>query len=79
MSNEVEDQELGKAELRRKLVMKRLEMLMQSNPQLYYEATTAVARAVHADITGDHNFEEAEKNAVSGLSVRDIEIILAFR
>ena len=79
MSVETEDHELSEAEHRRKLVMKRLESLMQSNPQLYYEATTTVARAVHADIQIDENLEQLEREAVIGLSVRDIEFILAFK
>ena len=79
MSVETEEQELSEAERKRKLVKKRLDSLMQSNPQLYYEATAAVARAVHFDIQNDENSEDDNHVALAGLSVRDIEMILAFR
>lgn len=79
MNVETEEQELGQAERRRKLVKKRLESLMQSNPQLYYEATPVVARAVYEDFQSDENVLEPDRTAIVGLSVRDIEIILAFR
>ena len=79
MTVETEDQEQGEAELRRKLVMKRLETLMQSNPQLYYEPTSTVARTLCEDIKNDDNLGDAGSAAVSGLTARDIEIILAFR
>ncbi len=79
MNVEIEKEELGEAERRRKLVRKRLESLMQTNSQLYYEATPVVARAVHDDFQSDKSLEESDRAAVDGLSVRDIEVILAFK
>ena len=79
MSLETEQPELSETEQRRKLVKKRLDSLMQSNPQLYYEATAAIARAVHTDIQNDENSEDANHIALAGLTVREIEMILAFR
>ena len=79
MNVDTEEQELGQAERRRKLVKKRLESLMQSNPQLYYEATPVVARAVYEDFQSEENVSGLDQLAIAELSVRDIEIILAFR
>ena len=79
MSVEIEKEELCEAERRRKLVRKRLESLMQTNSQLYYEATPVVARAVHDDFQSDKSLGESDRAAVDGLSVRDIEVILAFK
>lgn len=79
MSVETEELEIGEAERRRKLVKKRLDSLMQSNPQLYYEATPVVARAVHGNFQNDDGLDDRDRAAVIGLSVRDIEVILAFK
>lgn len=79
MSVENENPELSDADRRRKLVMRQLDSLINSNPQLYYEATAAVARAVHLDLQNNESLTEDETKALAGLSARDIEIILAYK
>lgn len=79
MSVEKENPELSDADRRRKLVKRQLDSLINSNPQLYYEATAAVARAVHQDLQNNESLTEDESKALAGLSARDIEIILAYK
>jgi hypothetical protein len=67
------------AEKRKAIVTRQLNTLIKSNPGLYYEPTTTVARAVHEAIQSSTELSEEEHKVVGQLSVRDIELIFAFR
>lgn len=72
--------EITQAERRRDVVRRSLDALMRSNPQLYYQPTADVARAIHEGIAkGGEGLSAEDRAAVKTLSARDIEVILAFR
>ena len=71
--------EITQAERRRRVVKRSLEALMRSDPQLYYRPTSDVARAIHDDIGDRGGLSAEDREAVKGLSTRDIELILAYR
>lgn len=78
--NSTDKTEITQAERRRDVVKRSLEALMRSNPQLYYQPTAEVARAIHEDIeNGSDGLSAEDREAVKKLSARDIEVILAFR
>ena len=75
-----EQPDVTPAERRRDVVKRTLDALMRSDPQLYYRPTADVARAIHESIgNGGDALSAPERDAVKGLSARDIEVILAFR
>lgn len=79
MNSHSEEYQPTTAEKRKTIVTRQLNGLIKSNPGLYYEPTTTVARAVHEAIQGSTELSEEEHKTVGQLSVRDIELIFAFR
>ena len=71
--------EITPAEHRRRVVRRSLDALMHSHPQLYYQSTAEVARAVHEGIGNASRLSVEGRAAVKRLSPRGIEVILAFR
>ena len=62
----------------RKIIDKFLEKVMQQNPDLYYSATTDVARMIHKEIKENINRLPIEEQVlVKKITTRDIEIILS--
>jgi hypothetical protein len=73
-----EHDNLTRTDRQRRVVTRCLEALADSDPDLYYQPTAVVARAVHAAIdTGCK--DDQDRSAVKGLSAREIEVLLAFR
>ena len=66
-------------EHRRAIVHRCLQSLTETNPQLYYQSTSVIAREIHAAIRRGDSLDDEERDVVRRLDVRDIEMLLAFR
>jgi len=79
MNENTDELDIDPAEHRRKLVKQRLESLIRSSPQLYYEATSVVARALHEDIQSEPDAGDSDNEILAKMTVREIELVLAFK
>lgn len=68
-----------KAQQRRRLIQRRLNDLMQDNPDLYYLPTVDVARAIHDSLQHTGRLSIDDQLLVHQLTVHDIQIILSHR
>ena len=66
-------------ERRRVIVQRCLQALMRTDPQLFYQPTSTIAREIHAAARRPDALDDEEREALEPLTVRDIEMLLAFR
>lgn len=61
----------------KKLLQRLVGELSKSNPELYYQATSEVARALKLHIDGEAKLFQEERELLQVLSQRDIEVLLS--
>ncbi|MEM8812019.1 MAG: hypothetical protein AAGF59_05320 [Pseudomonadota bacterium] len=65
------------SEKRKKLIQRLLAELSRTQPDLYYQPTSEIARQIKNYIDGDANLIVDERSLLETLSQRDIEVILS--
>ncbi|WP_428527971.1 hypothetical protein [Roseibium sp.] len=65
------------AEKRKKLIVRLLEDLSSSNPDLYYQPTSQVAIQIKQNIDDGTNLNNDDRALLLPLTLRDIEVLLS--
>lgn len=65
------------SEKRKKLIERLLLELSRSNPDLYYQSTSAIALQIRDYVDGDATLNAEERALLEPLSQRDIEVLLS--
>jgi len=65
------------AQKQKKLLQRLVEELSKTNPELYYQATSQIARELKTHIDHGASLNQEERELLQQLSQRDIEVILS--
>ncbi len=65
------------AQKQRKLLQRLVEELSKTNPELYYQPTSQIARQLKIHIDAGGNLIHEERELLQVLSQRDIEVLLS--
>ena len=65
------------AQKQRKLLQRLVEVLSKTNPDLYYQPTSLIARQVKTHIEAGENLINEERELLQSLTQRDIEVLLS--
>lgn len=74
---QVEKRDELEAEKQKQLLTRLVQDLSQSHPDLYYQPTSQIALLLKKHIDSKTGLNVDEKSLMSGLSRRDIEVILS--